>query len=119
LRSGAPAATEPLSPRRDLLRHRHVTDRTGRSGGCRAEDNGTLMPDVIDRYLEHWTDELESAFLYRVLASVAEGDQAGIYTELAEAEERHAAHWASRIQESGRALPSFRPRARARLVASL
>jgi vacuolar iron transporter family protein len=56
----------------------------------------------VARFKEMWADELAGAALYRGLAEHA-GDEskARIYRSLAEAEERHAAHWARLLQEAG------------------
>jgi vacuolar iron transporter family protein len=56
----------------------------------------------VARFKEMWADELAGAALYRTLAEHA-GDEskARIYRSLADAEERHAAHWAQLLQEAG------------------
>jgi vacuolar iron transporter family protein len=59
---------------------------------------------------------MEGAYMYRVLASVSGAHQGAIYTELAEAEERHAEHWLGRLHELGEKPPPFRPGRRARFV---
>ncbi|HEX6310239.1 MAG TPA: VIT1/CCC1 transporter family protein [Acidimicrobiia bacterium] len=58
--------------------------------------------DRLDLYREMWADELAGAALYRGLAEHA-GDEskARIYRALAEAEERHAAHWATQLRHAG------------------
>ena len=58
--------------------------------------------DQIARFREMWADELAGAALYRGLAEHA-GDEskARIYRSLAEAEERHAAHWAAQLRKAG------------------
>src|SRR5687768_17275502 len=64
-------------------------------------------------------EELESAFLYRVLAaSEPEPRVRAMFSGLAAAAETQAAIWAGSAQD-GRALPAFRPSPRARLVALL
>jgi len=56
----------------------------------------------LDLYREMWADELAGAALYRGLADHAGDDsKAGIYRSLAEAEERHAAHWAAQLRRAG------------------
>lgn len=74
------------------------------------------MPTTIDRYKEHWTEEMEGAYIYRVLSSISVGERSAVYVELALAEERHAAHWATRLEELGDPVSPFRPGARARLI---
>lgn len=44
-------------------------------------------------FREMWADELESAALYRTLAEASDGRRRQVLNRLAEAEERHAAHW--------------------------
>jgi VIT1/CCC1 family predicted Fe2+/Mn2+ transporter len=67
---------------------------------------------------EHWQDEADAAFLYRVLAGV-EPDAARreIYLKLAEVEDRHTAKWRELLERDGHAVPPPRPTARARLLA--
>ncbi|MGH9035456.1 MAG: VIT1/CCC1 transporter family protein [Acidimicrobiia bacterium] len=62
------------------------------------------MPADADRlqlYREMWEDELEAAALYRALAAAAGGRRAQVLNRLAEAEERHAAHWERYLREAG------------------
>jgi VIT1/CCC1 family predicted Fe2+/Mn2+ transporter len=73
----------------------------------------------VERYREHWADEMDGALLYRALAERAEGEQREIFLELARAEERHAAHWAAKLVEAGRPEPrpqEHRPSPRTRLL---
>jgi len=58
--------------------------------------------EEVALYREMWADELAGAALYRGLAQHA-GDEskARIYRALAEAEERHAAHWATQLRAAG------------------
>jgi vacuolar iron transporter family protein len=61
----------------------------------------------VSRFRELWADELAGAALYRALAEHAGDDsKAQIYRSLAEAEERHAGHWARLMEEAGAATPS-------------
>ena len=53
------------------------------------------------RFHELWADELAGAELYRALADGANERRRGVLLELAEAEERHAAHWAKLLAERG------------------
>lgn len=55
----------------------------------------------LDLYREMWDDELESAGLYRLLAAASEGRRAQVLSRLADAEERHAAHWERLLREAG------------------
>ncbi|HXF71075.1 MAG TPA: VIT1/CCC1 family protein [Actinomycetota bacterium] len=73
-----------------------------------------------ERFREHWAAEMDGALLYRALAERSEGEQREIFLELARAEERHAAHWAAKLEELGEPAPrpeDHRPSLRARLLA--
>ncbi|MGH2727977.1 MAG: VIT1/CCC1 transporter family protein, partial [Actinomycetota bacterium] len=61
----------------------------------------------LARFWELWADELAGAALYRALAERADERRKDILLELADAEERHAAHWAKLMAERG--LDSPRP----------
>lgn len=62
--------------------------------------------DRVAEFREHWADEMDGAALYRELATRAEGEQREIFAELADAEERHARHWAAKLVEAGEPEPS-------------
>jgi VIT1/CCC1 family predicted Fe2+/Mn2+ transporter len=68
-----------------------------------------------------WTEELQSAYLYRVLAKLEAGTpRAALFAELAQEAEAQAHIWAEAAKREGEALPArFRPGPRARLVAWL
>jgi vacuolar iron transporter family protein len=53
------------------------------------------------KYREMWADELGGAALYRTLADHADERRRPIFLALAEAEERHAAHWAKLMRNAG------------------
>jgi VIT1/CCC1 family predicted Fe2+/Mn2+ transporter len=55
----------------------------------------------LAKYREMWEDELGGAVLYRALADHADEQRRPIFLALAEAEERHAAHWAERMRAGG------------------
>lgn len=61
------------------------------------------------RFFELWADELAGAALYRALAERASEQRRGVLLELAEAEERHAAHWAKLMAERGITNPKRPP----------
>lgn len=63
----------------------------------------------LEKFRELWSDELAGAALYRVLADHADEHRRPIFLSLAEAEERHAAHWAALMREQGVTQPR-RPR---------
>jgi VIT1/CCC1 family predicted Fe2+/Mn2+ transporter/rubrerythrin len=80
------------------------------------------LASKAQQFREHWAGELDGAAMYRALAERADGDQREIFLELAEAEERHAAHWAAKLVELGEPEPrpdDHRRGRRARLVAWL
>jgi len=70
----------------------------------------------LARYRAMWEDEMAGAALYRTLAEHCDEDRRAIFLRLAHAEERHAAHWADLLAQSGVTnlslpKPSFRTRA--------
>jgi VIT1/CCC1 family predicted Fe2+/Mn2+ transporter len=65
-----------------------------------AKRGSTLDADLA-KYREMWADELGGAALYRALAEHADEQRRSIFLSLAEAEERHAAHWANLMREAG------------------
>ena len=74
----------------------------------------------LDLFQEHWQDEADAAFLYRVLAE-AEHDEKkkSIYLKLAAVEDRHLEIWGDLLTRGGRPPKPFRPSGRARLLAFL
>jgi vacuolar iron transporter family protein len=80
---------------------------------------GPAAPD-LDAFLDHWQDEADAAYLYRVLAGFeSDSRKKHIYLELAEVEDRHTKIWAQLLAENGRPVGNFRPTARTRLLAFL
>jgi VIT1/CCC1 family predicted Fe2+/Mn2+ transporter len=61
----------------------------------------TMDNERAKRYRELWEDEIAGATLYRVLAETADERRAPILLALAEAEEKHAAHWAQMLTDAG------------------
>jgi VIT1/CCC1 family predicted Fe2+/Mn2+ transporter len=61
----------------------------------------TVQKEQVDKFRELWSDELAGAALYRALADHADGHRRQIFLSLADAEERHAAHWAELMREAG------------------
>jgi vacuolar iron transporter family protein len=57
------------------------------------------------RYRRHLADERDAAAVYRAMAERADGEARRILLGLAEAEERHAGHWADRLEELGEPRP--------------
>src|SRR6266511_228972 len=70
----------------------------------------------------HWVDEMNGAATYRALAERAHGEQRDIFLELAEAEERHARHWAKKLVDLGEPEPGpgdYREDLRTRVISWL
>lgn len=59
-------------------------------------DSGKLA-----RYRAMWSDEIAGAALYRALAECSDDARRPVFLKLAEAEERHAAHWAGLLAAQG------------------
>ena len=71
----------------------------------------------LARYAAQLQDEVDSASAYRALAAVEKRPQlATVYRRMAEAEEKHAAFWAARLQAAGRPTPPPRPSWRTRVL---
>lgn len=78
------------------------------------------MATDVDRYRSNFTDEVNSAYLYRVAAELEEDATiSGVYLRLAETEERHAALWEEKLTEAGAPVPSREPQVRSRILAWL
>jgi VIT1/CCC1 family predicted Fe2+/Mn2+ transporter len=69
------------------------------------------------RFLENWTDERNTAFLYHLIAGMQEDERiAEIYRRMEQIELRHAAHWEKLFDEEGEKLPAFQPSTRTRIL---
>ena len=55
----------------------------------------------LKRYRDYWMSEQSAAWLYRKLAEVTDEEGAATLRRLAEAEERHAGHWADLLKKAG------------------
>lgn len=78
------------------------------------------MKTDIDRYRDNFTDEINSAFLYRVAADLEEDEVlSGVYRRLAETEESHAKLWEEKLREVDATVPSREPELRSRILAWL
>lgn len=64
-------------------------------------ERGSTVDSEVAKFRELWAGELGGAALYRSLAEHADEQRRPIFLNLAEAEERHAAHWANLIREAG------------------
>lgn len=71
----------------------------------------------VRRYLRNLRDEVDSAALYRIMASRAEQPElARVYERLAETEERHASFWEAQLRRAGQSVPPRRPSWRSRML---
>ena len=74
--------------------------------------------DPTAEWLEHWQDETDAAFLYRVLAAIEPDEKRNdIYRRLAAVEDKHSAVWAKILGDSGYQGPAPQPSVRARALA--
>src|SRR5918995_5069095 len=71
-----------------------------------------------ERYRRNFTEEINSAYLYRVAADL-ESDEtlSGVYIRLAETEEKHAALWEEQLIRAEEPVPSLEPDLRTRILA--
>ncbi len=73
-----------------------------------------------DGGLSSWREEMQSAWLYDVLAArETHGVRAQLFSTLAGEARAQAAHWRKRLAEDGSSVPAFSPSIRARIVAAL
>lgn len=71
----------------------------------------------LKRLIAHWQDEGESAYLYKILASLEETDRRKrIFTQLAEVELRHQRTFLKMINDRGAAVGDWKPGFRTRLL---
>ena len=68
-------------------------------------DVSTEQRKQIRRWRELLASEQDAAALYDRLAAAETGERRAVLAELADVERRHAAHWATRIEQAGVALP--------------
>lgn len=61
----------------------------------------TLADPRLEKFRALWVDELGGAALYRSLAEHADEQRRPIFLALAEAEARHAEHWARQLRAAG------------------
>jgi rubrerythrin len=61
------------------------------------------------RHRENWQNEIDSAFLYRALASVEpQPALAEVYRKLAATEEAHAQFWEQKLLQAGQPIPRLK-----------
>jgi VIT1/CCC1 family predicted Fe2+/Mn2+ transporter len=76
-----------------------------------------LSPDEKKRILSNWSDERNSAQLYRTVAKAETNPKlAEIYLRLAATEEKHAQTWADKLSQAGDPVPDFQPSWRTRTL---
>lgn len=63
------------------------------------------MAGDAKRFLKYLAAEREASLMYRTLADMATGDQREALIELADIEDKHAAHWESLLRENGVEIP--------------
>lgn len=72
------------------------------------------------QYIQFWTDENNSAFLYKVLAEKETDPRiAEVYGRMADVELRHAEKWEKAMMEAGQEVPTFKPSFRTKTLAWL
>jgi len=70
---------------------------------------GTVKRDArrsAARFREMLASERQSAALYRGLAASTDGERRQVFLQLADVEDRHAAHWADKLAELGEPVPT-------------
>ncbi len=68
-------------------------------------------------FIQNWTDERNSAYLYELIASVEKNPRLSeIYQRLAKVELKHAEKWAESLKAEGADVPEFKPRLRSRVL---
>ena len=132
-----PTASAPYRDgQRDLLRRLHATDLDAHAVGpsdslelatLRATPlwlflcYGNACPNITKRptiWLEHWQDEADAAFLYRLLAEAEPApERQDVYRRLAAVEDRHAALWRKLLADAGVECGTAQPSRRARFLA--
>jgi len=69
-------------------------------------------------WIDHWEDEADAAFLYRVLAEAEpDASKQSLYRRLAEVEDRHTGMWRKLLADAGVQRGESKPSRRARLLA--
>jgi vacuolar iron transporter family protein len=75
------------------------------------------MDADADRYCRNLRGEVDSAALYRMLASAdSNAELAEVYRRLASVEERHAELWRTKLREAGHEPPAIAPGARVQFL---
>jgi VIT1/CCC1 family predicted Fe2+/Mn2+ transporter len=74
---------------------------------------------TIAEWKEHWQDEAEASYLYRILAEIeTDPKKRDVFARLADVEDRHTSMWAKVIADHGAQAPSrVKPSIRTRILA--
>ena len=76
-----------------------------------------ISPEERKRILANWSDERNSALLYRMVAKDEQNPKlAEVYLRLAATEEKHAQTWANKLADGGDPVPDFQPSWRTRAL---
>ncbi len=84
-----------------------------------------MLTDRVDaktakRWLHHWQDEGDAAFLYGILAELEPNPRnAEIFRKLNQVEQRHTEVWTQLLGDHGVQTPTYKPTARTKLMAFL
>jgi vacuolar iron transporter family protein len=79
-----------------------------------------MNPSDLDRYRANLQAEIDGAALYRALSEIeAEGELSRVYARMAEAEERHAELWRTKLREAGITTVPPEPGWRTRILISV
>jgi VIT1/CCC1 family predicted Fe2+/Mn2+ transporter len=74
----------------------------------------------LQTFEHHWQDEADASYLYDILAGLEKDPhRSDVFRRLSEVEQRHLEIWANLISANGGTVPTFRPTARTRLLATL
>jgi len=67
----------------------------------RSDDTKRREVPYVKRYRDYWESEQSAAWLYRKLADLSDQETAVTLRRLADAEDRHAGHWADLLAQAG------------------
>lgn len=79
-----------------------------------------MQNNDVQRYLENWGGERNSAAIYQALSESEKDERiAEVYRRMAEIEIRHARKWEAHIRDAGGQVPVFQPALRTRILIRL
>jgi len=71
----------------------------------------------VQRYLENWQEEIDSAAQYHAMASSEENPKISlVYENLAKVEEKHVSFWEDQLRKVGKPIPQRKPSWRSRVL---